>query len=234
MPLRLILLVLDGFSLRHCTREIAPNLVGRKQGVHAPTGGRSVLPSSTYPNHASLATGAEPIDHGIYANNTFTDAGIRPARDIGARGVTFLDAARAAGLRTAVSVGDANILGVVGASRCDVLYPVACYRPELVRGYAANAAPFFAGTCSATLPTSYCAFSTTQTASHTDGPDSTETKRAYTRGRRARRAACRSAARRARWNDTIVAVMAIMARSPRSFAPADRCSAPSRAGIRPR
>src|SRR2546428_14143155 len=101
MPLRLVLLVLDGFSLRHCTREIAPNLIGiRKHGVYAPNGGRSVLPSSTYPNHASLATGKEPVQHGIYANNTFTDTGIRPARDVGARGVTFLDAARAVGLKT--------------------------------------------------------------------------------------------------------------------------------------
>ena len=38
MPLRLVLLVLDGFSLRHCTHEIAPNLVGlpRKASTRRP------------------------------------------------------------------------------------------------------------------------------------------------------------------------------------------------------
>ena len=48
MPLRLILLVLDGFSLRHCTREIAPNLVAlRDSGVHAPPlSGRATRPGA--------------------------------------------------------------------------------------------------------------------------------------------------------------------------------------------
>jgi len=213
MPLRLVLLVLDGFSLRHCTREVAPNLVGlRKQGVHAPTGGRSVLPSSTYPNHASLATGDEPIRHGIYANNTFTDAGIRPARDIGARGITFLDAARAAGLRTAVSVGDANILGVVGAHRCDVHWPPGGALPPgtpTVRGYAVNAAPFRAlqDMLDDDADVVLCQLDNTDGIAHEFGPDSVEAKRAYGEADGLVGELVDRLRGGARWNDTIVAIV---------------------------
>jgi hypothetical protein len=41
---RIVLLVLDGFSLRHCTRAIAPNLVwAAEDGAWAPHGGRAVV-----------------------------------------------------------------------------------------------------------------------------------------------------------------------------------------------
>jgi hypothetical protein len=239
MPLRLVLLVLDGFSLRHCTREIAPNLVGiRKHGVHAPTGGRSVLPSSTYPNHASLATGNEPIQHGIYANNTFTDAGIRPARDIGARGVTFMDAARAAGLRTAVAVGDANILGVVGASRCDAHWPPGGVLPPgtpTVRGYAANAAPFRAllDMLDDAADVVLCQLDNTDGVSHDFGPDSAEAKAAYTEadglvGHLVGRLRAES-----RWKDTILAVISDHGQitADLSVPPIDIPGALARAGI---
>jgi hypothetical protein len=146
MPPRLVLLVLDGFSPRHCTRAVAPNLVqAGETGAWAPGGGRAVLASATYPNHASLVTGAEPLVHGILANDTFTDTGVRPAQDVGARGVTLLDAARAAGLSTGVTVGDPKILGVVGASRADAHWPPGGVLPPgtpTVRGCAANAVPF--------------------------------------------------------------------------------------------
>ena len=213
MPLRLILLVLDGFSLRHCTREIAPNLVAlRNSGVHAPTGGRSVLPSSTYPNHASLATGIEPIHHGIYANDTFTDDGIRPAQDIGARGLTFLDAARAAGLRSAVSAGDANILGVVGASRCDTHWPPGGVLPPgtpTVRGYATNAAPFQAllDMLDDGADVVLCQLDNTDGVSHQFGPDSAEAKAAYTGADGLVGQFVDRLRGGVRWRDTLVAVI---------------------------
>ena len=213
MSLRLVMLVLDGFSPRHCTREIAPNLVGlRNSGVHAPTGGRSVLPSSTYPNHASLATGVEPIDHGIYANNTFTDNGIRPARDIGARGITFLDAAHAAGLRSAVAVGDANILGVVGASRCDAHWPPGGVLPPgtpTVRGYATNAAPFRAllDMLDDGADVVLCQLDNTDGVSHQFGPDSAEAKVAYTEADGLVGHLVDRLRGKPRWRDTVIAVI---------------------------
>ena len=96
MPLRLVLLVLDGFSLRHCTPEIAPNLIGISKTWRVCAKRRPFCASVIDISEPCIAgDGYEPIQHGIYANNTFTDTGVRPARDVGARGVTFLDAARA-------------------------------------------------------------------------------------------------------------------------------------------
>ena len=185
MQPRLVVLVLDGFALRHCTREIAPRMTAlAREGAWVPTGGRSVLPSSTYPNHASLATGVEPVEHGIYASNTFTVTGIRPARDVGARGVTFLDAARSVGLSTGVVAGDANILGVVGASRCDTRWPPGGVLPPgtpTFRGYATNAAPFAAllEMLDAGADVVLCQLDNTDGLAHQYGPDSPEAKAGY-------------------------------------------------------
>lgn len=70
MPPRFVLLVLDAFSPKYCTRAIAPNLLNAGEGgAWVRGGGRAVLPSVTYPNHASLVTGREPADHGIFATS---------------------------------------------------------------------------------------------------------------------------------------------------------------------
>jgi type I phosphodiesterase/nucleotide pyrophosphatase len=177
---RLVVLVLDGFSPRHCTRAIAPNLVrAGEEGAWARDGGRAVLASATYPNHASLVTGTEPLHHGIFANDTYTEAGVRPAQDVGARGASLLDAARAAGLRTAVVVGDPKILGVVGASRCDTHWPLGGVVPPgtpLVRGYAANAVTFgvLLDTLEQGAEAVLCQLDNTDGVSHMFGPDSPE------------------------------------------------------------
>jgi hypothetical protein len=51
MAPRVVVLVLDGFSPRHCRREVTPALVAAGE-AGAPGGGRAVLASATYPNHA--------------------------------------------------------------------------------------------------------------------------------------------------------------------------------------
>jgi hypothetical protein len=185
MPPRLVLLVLDAFSPKYCIRAIAPNLLDAGEGgAWVRGGGRAVLPSVTYPNHASLVTGREPADHGIFATNTFTNGGIRRARDVGAQGTTCLDAARAAGLGTAVVVGDSNILGVVGASRCDAHWPPGGVLPPgtpLVRGYAANAVTFRAllGVLDQGADVVLCQLDNTDGTSHEYGPDSPEAVAAH-------------------------------------------------------
>jgi predicted AlkP superfamily pyrophosphatase or phosphodiesterase len=185
MSLRIILLVLDGFPLRHCTPEIAPNITRMTgEGVSAPDGGRAVLPSSTYPNHASLVTGRDPTDHGIFANSTLTTFGIKPAREVGARGDTFLDAARKCGLRTAVAVGDPNIVGVVGAARCHIHWPAGGHlAPETptLRGFAANTVVFrsFVQMLDDDADIVLCQLDNTDGIAHLHGPDSPEAKAAY-------------------------------------------------------
>lgn len=185
MPPRLVILVLDAFLPTYCTPAIAPNLVkAGEEGAWVRGGGRAVLPSVTYPNHASLVTGREPADHGIFATTTFTNDGIRRARDVGAQGYTLLDAARAAGLGTAVVVGDANILGVVGASRCDTHWPPGGVLPPgtpLVRGYAANTVTFRAllEVLEQGADVVLCQLDNTDAVSHEYGPDSPEAVAAH-------------------------------------------------------
>jgi Type I phosphodiesterase / nucleotide pyrophosphatase len=176
---RLVLLVLDGFSPRHLTPTIAPNLVrAGEDGARPAGGGRAVLTAATYPNHASLVTGAEPAVHGIFANDTFTAAGIRPAQEVGA-GPTLLDAAGALGLFTAVVVGDPKILGVVGAARCQAHWPPGGVLPPgtpLVRGYAANSVTFAAllDVLDREADVVVCQLDNTDGVSHMFGPDSPE------------------------------------------------------------
>src|SRR5450432_1689064 len=73
-------------------------------GVYA-TGVRGVLPTLTYPSHATLITGASPDRHGIYSNTTFDPLRLNDkgwywyAEDV--RAETLWDAAAAAHLRTA-------------------------------------------------------------------------------------------------------------------------------------
>lgn len=88
-----------------------------REGSYA-SGVRGVLPTVTYPSHATLLTGASPARHGIYNNTTFDPKHINQggwywyAPDI--KLPTLWDAAARAGLSTAnvhwpVSVGAASI-----------------------------------------------------------------------------------------------------------------------------
>jgi predicted AlkP superfamily pyrophosphatase or phosphodiesterase len=73
-------------------------------GVYA-TGVLGVLPTLTYPSHATILTGASPASHGVYANTTFDPLGRNErgwywyAEDVHAE--TLWDAAARARLRTA-------------------------------------------------------------------------------------------------------------------------------------
>ena len=213
MPPRVVLLVLDGFSPRYCTPAIAPNLVtAGEAGAWVPGGGRAVLASATYPNHASLVTGTDPVVHGILANDTFTDRGVQPASDVGARGVTLLDAARAAGLSTAVVVGDPKILGVVGASRCDERWPPGGALPPgtpTVRGYAANAVTFRAlvDVLDRGADVVLCQLDNTDGVSHLFGPGSPEALAAHAEADALVGELLEALRRAPRWRETILAVL---------------------------
>ena len=66
----------------------------------------SVYPSSTYPAHATIATGVRPARHGIHANTLWTESGGSRdwhwhAKDLKAR--TLWEAAKDKGLRVAVN-----------------------------------------------------------------------------------------------------------------------------------
>jgi hypothetical protein len=120
MTARVVLLVLDGMPHRHVTEKITPNLVRlARDGGMAPTGGRAVLTSATYPNHATLVTGQHPGKHGLLANFVVQDGNIVPAETVGPTGRTLFDL----DLHTAAVFGDQNLVGVTGARTATSHWP---------------------------------------------------------------------------------------------------------------
>ncbi len=73
-PETVVLLSLDGFRWDYPAREGAPTFARlAAEGAHAARL-RPIFPSTTFPNHATLATGASAERHGI-VNNEFVDRG---------------------------------------------------------------------------------------------------------------------------------------------------------------
>jgi predicted AlkP superfamily pyrophosphatase or phosphodiesterase len=117
---RAILLVLDGLPHRHVNERVTPNLMRLAQeGGMAPTGGRAVLTSATYPNHATLVTGAHPGKHGLTANFVLRDGAIVAAETVGPATPTLFDL----DVTTAAVFGDQNLVGVTGARKADSHWP---------------------------------------------------------------------------------------------------------------
>jgi predicted AlkP superfamily pyrophosphatase or phosphodiesterase len=117
---RAVLLVLDGLPHRHVNLRVTPNLVRLAEaGGMAPAGGRAVLTSATYPNHATLVTGADPGVHGLTANFVVRDGAIVAADTIGPAVPTVFDL----GVATAAVYGDQHLVGVTGARRAGTHWP---------------------------------------------------------------------------------------------------------------
>ena len=139
--MRLVLLVLDGLPDRRLDRTLTPHLAALRDG--APTTGRAVMTSATYPNHATFVTGADPVAHRLLANFVVTDAGPQPAQAVGPAVPTLVDACRAAGLSTGAVVGDQNLVGVMGLAAADTHWPPGGDLPTDVardgHGYATDA-----------------------------------------------------------------------------------------------
>lgn len=136
---RAIVVSLDGLDARYL-RE--PDRYGLKiptlrrlmrDGAWARGGVVSVYPSVTYPNHATMVTGALPLRHGVYSNEVFDPSDPRRgawhwfARDLKAD--ALWDAARRAGMTTglvswpvSVGAGDWNVPEIwkLGSSPSDL------------------------------------------------------------------------------------------------------------------
>jgi hypothetical protein len=128
---KVVLLVLDAQPHRHVSPDVTPVLAGlATAGGRAPSGGRSVLTSATYPNHASFVTGTDAVGHGLYANHVVRDGRVRRAYDVGPSAPTLFDACRDAG-RTAVAVlGDHHLVPVMGAGAAASHWPPDGVLPE--------------------------------------------------------------------------------------------------------
>jgi hypothetical protein len=124
-PDRVVFLVLDGLPPSVVGPELTPTLLdwASASGTE-PRTVNAVLPASTYPNHATFATGVEPARHGIAGNWVRDDAGrFRPATERGPGVPTIFDAAAGRDIESALVVGDQDLVGVMGGRAASTHWP---------------------------------------------------------------------------------------------------------------
>jgi arylsulfatase A-like enzyme len=138
---RVVFLIVDALPPRHVNHTVTPTLARLAHDGRA-AAGRAVMTSATYPNHATFATGVDPLVHGIVANWIVHDGRPRPSYEIGPAVPTIFDACRAAGRSSAAVVGDQHLVPVMGAHRADAHWPPGGELPDDVErdghGYAAD------------------------------------------------------------------------------------------------
>lgn len=174
--------------------------------------GHAVMTSATYPNHATFATGVEPLVHGLLANWIVDGSRATPVEKVGPKGPTIFDACRAAGRSTAAVVGDQHLIKVMGALTADMHWPPdGELTDDIARdghGYAADreVVPRLLHVLEGDRPDLVVAhLNETDTAAHIHGPDSEGALAAY-------RSADDSVAAivdvlRSTWDDTVLVVV---------------------------
>jgi len=124
-PERVVFLVLDGLPPAVIDAALTPTLLDwvAASGT-APRTVQAVLPASTYPNHATFATGVAPARHGIVGNWVRNASGqFRPAAELGPAVPTIFDAAATADIESALVVGDQELVGVMGGRAASTHWP---------------------------------------------------------------------------------------------------------------
>jgi hypothetical protein len=172
----------------------------------------AVLPASTYANHATFATGVEPLAHGILANWIVHEGTPTPTQRIGPAVPTIFDACITAGRSCAAVLGDQNLIGVMGATKADHHWPPDGVLADDVErdghGYAANheVLPRILEVLAGDRPDLFVAhINEPDTAAHIYGPDSSDALESY-------RAADECVARiieamRPTWSDNVLIVV---------------------------
>jgi Type I phosphodiesterase / nucleotide pyrophosphatase len=143
--IRVVLLAFDGFPLVALNEANTPSLwrLGLEGGF-AVDGGRTALPSTTYPSFATLLTGASQGRTGI--RTTAQRAGAVPGWAGGNRCQvpTIVHAALESGLRAAAVMGDQKLQLVLGLDEIERAWPPAAVVPDGTEldahGYPTNAA----------------------------------------------------------------------------------------------
>jgi Type I phosphodiesterase / nucleotide pyrophosphatase len=184
---KVVLLVLDAQPHRHVSPEVTPVLAGlAAAGGRAPSGGRAVLTSATYPNHASFVTGTDAVGHGLYANHIVREGRVRRAYDVGPSAPTLFDACREAGRMAVAVLGDHHLVPVMGAGAAESHWPPDGVLPEGRRlddfGYLHDVetiAPLCEA-AAASFDLLVSQLNGPDTAAHLHGPDSAAAKAVYT------------------------------------------------------
>jgi len=182
-----LFVVLDGVSPRHVNETVMPELTSRaRAGGWCRAGIPGVMPTSTYPNHATFVTGVVPARHGVVANEIPTPTGTVPAWERGPSVPTLFDSMRAAGRPSAAVFGDDHLVGVTGAAGAGYLWPKGGFDAGVatdILGYAKDrettARILEAVTGGAELIVAQ--LNETDTAGHLFGPDSPEALHRYHR-----------------------------------------------------
>ena len=210
--MQVVFLVLDAMPVRHVGPELTPVLAGlAAEGGSAV--GRAVMTSSTYPNHATFATGVGPAGHGILANWVVRDGRPRPTWRLGPAAPTLFDAARDAGRSSAAVFGDHHLVGIMGAAAADEHWPVDGAKPDGLpvdeHGYVYDATvlehlvPLLERSDGPDLVVGH--LNEPDTAAHVHGPDSDEAIAVY-RSTDSHVAPIVDALR-PRWDDTVLVVV---------------------------
>lgn len=180
---RIVLLAFDGFPLHAFRSTTTPNLwrLGERGGF-SPDGGRSGLPSTTYPSFATLLTGMGQQKTGIRATAQRPGAVPGWAGEDRAQTATIVHAAIDAGLQAAVVMGDHRLMRVLRLDGLDRSWPPRGTVPvdtELdAHGYPTNAAVqphALAAAADRDLDLVFVHFNETDTLGHDFGPSAPET-----------------------------------------------------------
>ena len=180
---RVVLLAFDGFPLRYVGPVTTPNLWRLAQdGGFNPAGGRTGLPSTTYPGFASLLTGMGSGTTGI--RTTAQRPGAVPgwAGSDRVQVPTIVHLANHAGLRTAVVMGDHELARVLRFDDLERVWPPRAIVPagtELdAHGYPTNAAVrsrVLAAAADSSVDLLFVHLNQTDTVAHDMGPSAPAT-----------------------------------------------------------
>lgn len=173
----------DAMPNRWVGPELTPNLWAlQAEGGRCEAGGEAVMSSATYPNHASFATGLQPVDHRVMVNRVWNGTEFVGSETVGPIGETIFQAARRSGVSTAAFLGDHKLVGVMGARDADFHWPPEGVRPDVTLdefGYVVNQVVLdaydahHAGPGAVDLTVVH--FNDPDTACHIYGPDAPET-----------------------------------------------------------
>ncbi len=123
--MKVVIVVEDSLPNRFVGKQHTPvlwNLI-TSHGGWSEQGGRSVLASNTYPNHATFVTGADVQDHRIFTNKIWNGQAFVCSSTVGPAVETIFDVANCSGLSTAAVLGDKTMVGVTAAQRAHMHWP---------------------------------------------------------------------------------------------------------------
>ena len=179
---RVVFLIEDSLPNGRVGPQLTPTLWSLiEQGGWHRDGGVSVLASSTYPNHATFATGVDVAAHRIFTNDVWNGSEFVCSSTVGPATSTVFDWARASGKSSAAITGDKTMVGCMGARAADISWPppgpLAEGIPRDCLGYPANSAVIERLANSGALETDllYLHMNDPDSTLHLHGPDSDAT-----------------------------------------------------------